>query len=111
MERSYVSAARLLHWLIAACVLGLLIAGLMLRYHLVPKPLRHVVTQLHVSFGLTVLALMVARVGVRFTNPPPQLPVAIPPMERRLAGLGHFGLYALLFAMPVFGIVFVQAQG
>lgn len=111
MERRYVAAARLLHWLIGLCVLGLVLAGLVLRFDLAPKPVLHVVAFLHISVGLTVLALMVLRLVVRLGNPPPALPVAIPLQERRLSLAAHWAFYGLLFAMPVFGIVFVQAHG
>jgi cytochrome b561 len=102
----YAPAPRLLHWLIAAIVIPLILVGLVLHFDLAPKPARHTLTVLHISFGLTVLALMVVRLAVRLTSPPPPLPAAIPARERQASRLSHRLFYALLFAMPLFGITF-----
>ena len=111
MEQRYVAAARGLHWLIGICVLGLIIAGLVLRFDLTPKPVAQNIAFLHIGVGLTVLGLMVLRLVVRMQNRPPALPRSIPLVERRLSLAGHWAFYALLFAMPLFGIVFVEAHG
>jgi cytochrome b561 len=111
MDTSYSAPARLLHWLIAAFVMGLLVAGWILNFELAPKPARHVISWLHFSAGLTVLALMVARLVTRLTRQPPALPGGIAPMERQLARASHVLFYLLLFAMPVVGVVLVEAHG
>jgi cytochrome b561 len=111
METHYSAAARLLHWLIAAFVIGLLIAGWILHFDLAPDSARHLISWLHYSAGLTILALMAARLATRLANKPPALPAAIPPLEKQLARASHVLFYLLLFAMPVFGIIFVQAHG
>ncbi len=111
MGQRYVAAARVLHWVIGICVLGLVIAGLVLRFDLTPKPVASNIAFLHIGVGLTVLGLMVLRLVVRMRNRPPALPGSIPLAERRLSLAGHWAIYVLLFAMPVFGIVFVEAHG
>ncbi len=111
MSDTYAKASRVLHWLIAVMVLGLVIAGLIAHYDMVAKPLKLVIVRLHISFGLTLLALMAARLGMRLWRRPPALPAAIPAAEQMAARLGHGAMYALLFAMPVVGVIFTQAHG
>ncbi|MDD2705631.1 MAG: cytochrome b/b6 domain-containing protein [Acidocella sp.] len=110
MEDKYSAIARSLHWSIAALAILLIIAGLIVRFDLVEKPLRSQIAFLHIGFGLTVLVLMLWRLGVRLTHRPPPLPETLPARERALAHAGHIGLYVLMLIMPVFGVLFVQAR-
>jgi len=57
----------------------------------------------HKSFGITILALAVLRVLWRWMNPTPDLPNTLKPYERVLAKMTHFGLYALIFLIPLSG--------
>jgi cytochrome b561 len=111
MEPRYRPIAQALHWLIALTVIGLLTVGLLLHYDVLPKPLRPTAALLHISFGLTILALMVLRVVVRLTGTAPPLPASVSPAIRAASGTTQLLFYVLLFAMPVFGILFVEAHG
>ncbi len=110
MDSLYRPAPRLLHWLIAAIVIPLILVGLVLHFDWAPKAIRHPLVWLHISFGLTVLLLMLARLALRLQHTPPALPAEIPALERRAAWVSHRLFYLLLFAMPVFGIVFEEAR-
>jgi cytochrome b561 len=57
----------------------------------------------HKSIGVTVLLLAVLRLAWRLANPPPALPAATPPWERKFAAAAHWVLYLLLFAVPLSG--------
>ena len=61
----------------------------------------------HLLLGLTVLLLASLRVLWRSTTPLPPWAPALGPMERRLEALLEKTLLALLFAIPVTGIVLV----
>ena len=50
---------------------------------------------LHISIGVTLLVLLVLRIVIRIMYTPPQLPAAIPRVERIGAHLGHWALYVL----------------
>ena len=50
---------------------------------------------LHISIGVTLLVLLVLRIVIRIMHTPPQLPAAIPRVERIGAHLGHWALYVL----------------
>lgn len=59
---------------------------------------------LHKSFGISLLFWMIARVINRvLTKTPPSVPM--PKWQALLAHLTHFGLYALLIAMPMAGLL------
>ncbi len=110
-EPRYSLTAQALHWIIAISVIGLIIAGLIVHYNLIPKPDRFPLALLHIGGGLTILALMVLRLLYRSRTAAPPLPDAIPRHEQILAALGHWSFYALLLAMPVFGVLFVEGAG
>ena len=106
----YDSVALVLHWLTAAAVLGLLVAGMtMTRLH-PGSALQFSLYQLHKSVGITVLALTLVRIGWRLGHRPPPLPPAMPAWERRAAAAGHLGLYALLLGLPLSGWAAVSAS-
>ncbi|MCF3947490.1 cytochrome b [Acidiphilium sp. AL] len=110
-ELRYRPAAQILHWIIAVAVIGLIVAGLVIHYNLVAKPTRLIIAFLHIGAGLTIFALMALRLLYRWRRTPPPLPDAIPRHEHILAALGHWSLYALILAMPVFGVLFMEGAG
>lgn len=58
---------------------------------------------LHMAFGLTVLALVILRVAIRFRRGAPAVPADHPLIMRLLANATHLVLYALVFLMPLSG--------
>jgi len=59
----------------------------------------------HKSIGITILGLMVLRLLWRLGHRPPPFPTAYKPWERTSAHIVHWGLYLVLFAMPISGWV------
>lgn len=105
---NYSATAKLLHWLIAAFVIGLLGLGLTMT-RIEDLQLRYELYQLHKSLGVTVLGLMLLRIVWRFIAPPPELPASIQGLERQAAAKTHFALYALLLLLPLSGWAMVSA--
>jgi len=100
---------QLLHWL----VLILLIAQFLLAEAAedAPEGAAQLATLAwHKSVGITILLLAFTRVAWRlFDRPPP-----LPPQPRWLEGaaaLTHWGLYALLFALPLTGWMMSSSEG
>lgn len=99
----YTRTAVVLHWLIAALVLGQFSWGwLMQQIPKAPPGMRADAYNFHKSIGLCILALMLFRQGWRLAHPPPELP-PISRWQARLAGATHRALYAALFIMPLAG--------
>ena len=63
----YSGFAKLLHWVIAACVLGMIPVGIVM-LRLEPGDLQNDLYNLHRSFGVLVLALMLVRLAYRLVN-------------------------------------------
>ena len=103
------SVHKVLHWLIALAVVGLLVVGWIMD-EMPNSPDKIKVYALHKSFGITVLALMLVRLAWRWTNPRPALPSTMKGWERTLAGVVHGGLYVVLLAMPLSGWLFNSAS-
>jgi cytochrome b561 len=107
----YPIALRILHWLMAVMIIGLLALGLYMAELPKGDPRHDTLYNLHKSFGVTVLALAFIRLAVRMALGAPPLPEIIPVMERRMAELGHLALYGFMFLMPVSGYVMSTSYG
>ncbi|TVS02534.1 MAG: cytochrome b [Rhodobacteraceae bacterium] len=112
MPRRYHPALITLHWLLALFLIGALIAG---RFILTPQdnadPAKLISFTLHMGLGLTILALMLVRLGVRFSTAHPPRALTGQPLPDRLAPLTHWALYAVAIAMSVSGIVMSRQTG
>lgn len=106
----YGRIAILFHWTMALLIIGMLGLGLYMSDLPLTDPNAFQFFQLHKSIGFVVLALAVLRLVWRLANPSPKLPEGMHPLERLGAHLGHAGLYALLFAMPLTGWLMVSAS-
>lgn len=95
MER-YVLSARILHWVMAAGFTFMWACGYAMT-SLVPddSALQEFLFGLHISMGVTLLMLLVARIAVRLLNSPPALPEALANWEKIGSHLGHIGLYLI----------------
>ena len=100
----YGRVAIMFHWTIAALIGANLLLGAF------NKGLFDGWIWLHKSIGLTVLALSLARLAWRLGHRPPPLPREITTWQRNLAHAAHWGLYALMVAMPLSGWVFTSAN-
>jgi cytochrome b561 len=58
---------------------------------------------LHKSFGLSVLGLVLVRILWRLSHPAPPLPSGYPRLERVGAHVAHALLYALILLLPISG--------
>ena len=95
-EERYHLAARLIHWIMALGFVFMWGCGYTMTT-LVEEDsaLEEFLFDLHISVGVTLLALLVARIAVRLAYRPPPLPASIRGLERTAAHLGHAALYAL----------------
>ena len=95
-EERYNLAARLIHWIMALGFVFMWACGYtMTTFVEEDSPAEEFLFDLHISVGVTLLALLVLRIAVRLTRPPPPLPGTIRGLERTAARLGHAALYAL----------------
>ena len=106
----YTAPARLLHWLMAALLIGLLALG----FYMSDLPLSPEKLQLyswHKWAGVTAFILLAIRLLWRATHRPPALPASMSATAQRMAHLGHLALYALMIAIPLSGWLMSSAKG
>jgi len=102
---SYTRTAVVLHWTLAALLLGQIAFGWYLGE--VPRgtPDRTIYVNLHKSIGMTLGLLILFRLYWRLTHPAPALPDEMPSWERTGARISHAVLYACMLIMPLSGYV------
>ena len=99
-----------LHWLIVVLILGLGVVGLIMD-ELPKTPKYFWVYTMHKSFGITVLALMLVRLGWRVYAGAPKPVAGTPGWQHAAASLTHFLLYALALGIPLSGWLYDSASG
>ena len=113
--KDYGAIAQTLHWLTVFLVVLAWVLGVF--GDVLPKggP-RQTGLFVHISAGIAILALLGARLSWRRVDPTP--PTEATEFGARMgrwldpaAGIAHYSLYALLFAVPVAGIVLQFARG
>ncbi len=98
------------HWLIVLLILCLAIVGLTMD-ELPKTPKYFWVYTLHKSTGITVLVLVLLRLGWRLYAGTPAPVPGTPRWQERIASLTHWLLYALILAMPLSGWLYDSASG
>lgn len=102
--------SRLLHWVMAIAVLGMLGLGIGLR-GMQPGLANLWLFGLHKTVGLSLLALLLVRLVWHRISPPPP-PIGPPDgWEARAARAAHHTFYVLLLAIPIAGWFASSATG
>ena len=92
---------RLLHWLMAICLLAMLFIGVGMVSTIMPKYLGLV--SIHKSLGIAILVLALIRLVVRLRYGAPALPAGLPAPMKLAAQLSHYAFYLLMIGMPLIG--------
>jgi cytochrome b561 len=101
MIRRFTALQRLLHWLMAICILAMLFIGVGMVSSIMPKYLTLV--SIHRPLGIGILVLALIRLAVRLRSGAPPLPMDLPEPMKLAAHLSHYLLYALMIGMPLIG--------
>jgi len=92
---------RLLHWLMAVCILAMLFIGVGMVSTILPKYLTLV--SIHKPLGIAILVLALVRLVVRLRYGAPSLPADLPEPMKLADYLSHYALYGLMIGMPLIG--------
>jgi cytochrome b561 len=92
---------RLLHWVMAICILTMLFIGVGMVSTVAPRYLSLIAA--HESLGVAILVLALIRLAVRLRYGAPALPASLPEPMKLAAHLSHYALYALMIGLPLIG--------
>jgi cytochrome b561 len=109
LHRRFTPLQRLLHWLMAICILSMLFIGVGMLSTVMPKFLPLI--SIHKSLGIAILVLALIRLAVRVRSGAPPLPADLPEPMKLAARLSHYVLYALMLGMPLLGWGMLSAAG
>ncbi len=99
----YTPVAVALHWAMAVLVVWVGVLGLL--HDSWPRGTQAYWINVHALSGLLLFTLLLARIAWRRGHAPPALPEAAGPLSHRLSPPVHWALYALLFVIPIIGVV------
>ncbi|RVU84757.1 cytochrome b [Leucothrix sargassi] len=108
--KRYGKVSVLLHWLMALMLVSLFGIGLYMTDLGYYDSLYHILPWWHKSFGLLILALLLARMLWSFINPKPQPPETHKHWEKKAAAISHPLLYALTLLICASGY-FISTSG
>lgn len=92
---------RLLHWVMAICILSMLFIGVGMVSTVRPDYLSLV--SIHKPLGIVILILALIRLVVRLTHGAPPLPADMPVPMKLAAWLSHLAFYVLMIVLPLLG--------
>lgn len=106
----YGAVAQLLHWLMAALIVGAFCIGLYM-VDLKMSPAKLKLFSYHKWVGVTVFVLALLRIGARLYRPVPPLPASMPVWQRHASTVSHRLLYLLVVLVPLSGWLMSSAKG
>jgi cytochrome b561 len=104
----YPLRTRVLHWLTAVLVLTTLLVGFLMVNSLHSYA---ALEGVHMTLGVTILVIVVARIVNRFTHRTPRFPDTVGAFEHSLVVGSELSMYALLLAQPLIGWAMTSAAG
>jgi cytochrome b561 len=107
---AYSGRQKIFHWITAAAILAIIPAGIIMN-RMSEGPAQDLLYDLHRSFGLVILALVVMRVVVRAIDGAPAPFAGLTPLQRVASATVHTLLYALMLVMPILGWAAMSAYG
>jgi cytochrome b561 len=102
---------RSLHWIMALvviCALGFIYSR---GFFEKGSAAKGAMEQFHMVAGLLILTLVPFRLAVRWRSPLPEISPPPARWQMLLAKIMHVLLYACMIALPILGVLFVQAGG
>jgi cytochrome b561 len=111
MSLSYRASQKAVHWIAAGLVFFLYAITYAGDFFPRGSPERATGWWLHISFGLTLVIVVVVRLLLRGRYGAPVLPGSMTTLEKGLAHLGHAGLYLLLTVVPILGVALTWLRG
>ena len=110
-QSSFGFISRYAHWITATLILCLIPMGMFMSLLPAGSADRDTYQFAHEALGLGVLAVAAVRLGWLVLSPPPGALAGLMRWEARAAHAVHIGLYALIIAFPVSGLMLEASRG
>jgi cytochrome b561 len=107
LQHRFTAAQRVIHWLMAICILAMLFIGVGMVSTIEPKYLTLV--SIHKPLGIAILVLALVRLALRLRYGAPPLPVKMAEPMKLGAYLSHYAFYLLMIGMPLIGWAMLSA--
>lgn len=101
-------STRVFHWLTAVLVFAALFIGFLMVNSVATYAQLLII---HKALGVTILVVVVLRIGNRLFHRGPPLPSTVGVLERKAVVLSELSMYALLVAQPLIGWAMLSAAG
>jgi cytochrome b561 len=98
----FAAPQRVLHWLMAVCIIAMFFIGAGMVSTIAPKYLPLILA--HKTLGAALLVLVLIRLALRLYYGAPPLPADLPNTMKLGAKLSHYALYGLMIVMPLLGL-------
>ncbi|MUL47975.1 cytochrome b [Mycobacterium sp. CBMA293] len=100
--------SRVLHWLTAVAIFAALLIGFTMTNEIGSH---HALVAVHMTLGISILAIVIVRAANRFTHKPPNWPDTVGRLEGKLIARSEQLMYAMMLAQPLIGWAMVSASG
>ena len=107
VHQQFSPAQRVLHWLMALCILAMLFIGVGMVSTIKPDHLTLVA--IHKPLGIAILLLALLRLALRFWLGAPPMPSSMPAPMKLAAQLSHYVFYGLMIGLPLLGWAMLSA--
>lgn len=111
MHDRYSLSMRIIHWLMAVLIIILIGVGLWMSDLPSDYPNRVYVYNMHKSFGIIALILVLMRIINRAGSEIPELPYKVSRLDENLSQLVHYTLYFIMLAQPLSGYAMTDFGG
>lgn len=108
---NYTRTQRALHWLMAALLIGLLVAGQSRQLFERGAEIRDVLRLIHMGFGTAIFMLVWLRLWLRLRWTRPPISPPLPGWQRHAAALSQGLLYAAMIVLPLLGVALYITGG
>jgi len=111
VQDKYSSGLRVIHWLMAIFIIGMLCSGFYMKSLPFSNEIKFSIYDIHKACGITVLGLIIMRIFFRVFTYVPPLPASSSQLTVHASKIVHLGLYFLMLLMPLSGYVMSSASG
>ena len=100
-----------LHWLMLLLITAVYACIELREFYPKGSDIREALKMWHFMSGLSILALVIVRIGLRVTTVMPAITPNPARWQQRLARLMHLALYGLMIGLPIAGWLILSAAG